>query len=188
MKNSNLSEVSDEETARTPFACASQRAENLAILGAKNVLELCVGPSLRVLERAYEQVGIKVTGNDIDMRWRSYHPGGSWVIGDALEITAFDYMWDTMVFAPPLSHGCTGRRADSLMINEVTPKYTDFLHFSQEYKGILTLVLPARSLATRDDRSQFHSLLSNIEGSVEVVPLVDGCVKYYDVYIDRRNS
>lgn len=188
MKNSNLSEVSDEETARTSFACALQRAENLAILGVESVVELCVGPSLCVLERAYEQVGIKVTGNDIDMRWRSYHPGGNWVIGDALAVIPLEFIWDAIVFAPPLSHGCTGRRADSLMINEVTPKYTDFLTLSQEYKGILTLVLPARSLATREDRTQFHNLISNIEGDVEVVPLVDGCVKYYDVYIDRRNS
>lgn len=185
MSSNNLSKVSDEETASTSFVCALQRAENLAILGVKSVTELCVGPSLRTLEMAYARYGIAVSGNDIDPRWKKHYPKGIWIVSDALDILPL--LWETtcVVFAPPLSRGCTGRREDSLMINEVTPKYTDFLKKAKS--PVLAMVLPARSLATRDDRSKFYELVNNIEGDVQVVPLVDGCVKYYDVYIDRRN-
>src|SRR5512146_1716358 len=62
----NTSILSDDETARTDPECALQRAENLAVMGVESVLELCVGPSLRVLEAAYAQHGIVATGNDID--------------------------------------------------------------------------------------------------------------------------
>ncbi len=179
----NVSIVADEATAHTDPECARQRAENLAILGAKNVLELCVGPSLRDLELAYAEVGITVTGNDIDPRWREFHPSGRWIIGDALSVDTTGF--DAVVFAPPLSRGCTGRREDSLCINDVRPKYRDVTSSYTNYDGILVLVLPARSLATSHDREQLHRLLSGLS-SPEVVPLYAGhrrIRKYVDVYL-----
>lgn len=182
----NTSILSDSETARTDPECAAQRAENLAIIGVESVLELCVGPSLRDLEAAYGRHGIRVTGNDIDPRWRDLHPSGSWVIGDALLMDPRPY--DAVVFAPPLSRGCTGRREDSLMVDEVEPAYTHFLIelMGWGYRGVGVLVLPARALATGPDREQTHRLLSNIP-SHEVIPLVAGprrIRKYVDVYFD----
>lgn len=62
----NTSILDNKQTANTHYICAKQRAENLYSLGAKSVLELCVGPSLSVLEKAYKKYEISVTGNDID--------------------------------------------------------------------------------------------------------------------------
>ena len=156
----NVSTVSNTDTARTNPIAARQRAERLAALGATNVLELCVGPSLKTLEYAYAQHGIKVTGNDIDFRWRYNYFEGDWLFGNALEVDCSGF--DTVVFAPPLSAGCTGLRKDALQIDDVTPSYYDFLDGVQEHAGNIVLVLPARSLSTRIDRGQLHKLLSFI--------------------------
>jgi hypothetical protein len=184
----NVSTVPDDITAHTDPECALQRAENLAILGAKNVLELCVGPSLRDLERAYSSVGITVTGNDIDARWQRFHPSGRWVIGDALSVDTSGY--DAVVFAPPLTRGCTGKREDSLCIDDVRPKYRDVTSSFTNFGGILVLVLPARSLSTSYDREQLHRLLTELR-QPDVVPLYAGhrrIRKYVDVYVQQCAS
>jgi hypothetical protein len=182
----NISNFSDIETAHTNFDCAMQRAENLSILGAKNVLELCVGPSLKDLQIAYKRFSIDVCGNDIDKRWEAFYKPGKWLIGNALNI---DYnQFDAVVFAPPLSRGCSGKREDSLMVDEVFPKYQSFLDKlnKDNYKKTYVLVLPARSLATSDDRRQLHSLMSKITSSnKEIVSMCAGSRKirkYVDVY------
>lgn len=176
----NLSQLSDADTARTAQEVALQRAENLAILGARSVMELCVGPSLRVLEESYAKHGITVFGNDIDRRWRDYHPRGRWVIGDALAVDWSQH--DAVVFAPPLTKGCSGKREDALRISEVFPRYHDFL--SVPYRGIRVMVLPARAMATSADRREMHDLIG--DRIVDVVPLTSGrrkIRKYVDIYI-----
>ncbi len=181
MASLNLSTVSDAETARTCAECAEQRAFNLATIGVTRVLELCVGPSLETLEHAYNNFGIHVIGNDIDDRWRRHYPRGGWIIGDALSVG-----WDgseAVVFAPPLSRGCTGTREDALQISEIRPSFVDFIA-RPDYDGIRVMVLPARSLATREDRRQLFELLSKID-VCDIVPLVAGprkIRKYVDVY------
>lgn len=172
--------MDNEGTARTRLECAIQRAENLAILGAKRVLELCVGPSLSTLESAYSYHDIEVTGNDIDSRWVDYHPNGRWIIGDALDIDWSGF--DTIVFAPPLSEGCDGTRGSSLMIDQINPSYRAFMQ--RPHDGIRVMVLPARSFSTNEDRKQFYNLLNNLQ-EVDVVPLTAGARKvrkYVDVY------
>lgn len=182
----NISLFSNERTATTHRDCAQQRAENLWMLGAKRVLELCVGPSLRTLETAYSKMGMTVSGNDIDPRWSRFHPTGSWLVGDALKIPLPTLNgFDAIVFAPPLSRGCSGTRLDALSIQQVNPTYTRFLEATAAFVGIRVLVLPGRSLATKNDRTQFHALLARLQ-KFEVVPLTAGArrtVKYYDVYI-----
>lgn len=179
----NLSQMSDSETAHTDPECAMQRAENLAILGARNVLELCVGPSLWTLEAACRPYGISVWGNDIDSRWQQAYPQGKWILGDCMACPW--EMFDTVVFAPPLSRGCTGTRDDSLRVNEVRPRYTDFL--ARPYSGARVMVLPARSISTSDDRREYHALLSMVPtGEYTVSNLSAGrrrIRKYVDVYI-----
>jgi hypothetical protein len=101
----NTTSLSLDKTARTCEECAGLRAENLAILGVRKVLELCVGPSLRVLERAYRGQGIECWGNDVDIRWKHYYESGKWIIGDALSIDVRGF--DCCVFAPPVTRGCT---------------------------------------------------------------------------------
>jgi hypothetical protein len=182
----NVSDLPESETARTDPECAAQRAEHLAIIGIETVIELCVGPSLRTMEEAYGRHGIRVTGNDIDPRWREHHPRGDWIMGDALLIDPRPY--DVVVFAPPLSRGCSGTRKDALPVDEVRPRYVEFLLqlMGWGYHGVGVLVLPARSLSTRTDREETHRLLSNIP-SHEAVPLVAGprrIRKYVDVYFD----
>lgn len=181
----NISSVSDDSTARTCLECAQQRAENLSILGAKSVLELCVGPSLEILELSYQPYEIQVTGNDIDSRWKRYYPKGKWIIGDALKI---DYSnFDAIVFAPPLSRGCTGKRQDALMIDQVQPSYNEFISKTADYPGIIVLVLPGRSLASAQDRKQYFKLMNGLSGA-SMVPLRAGrreTVKYYDIYLQR---
>lgn len=176
----NLTTVSDDETARTCEECAFQRAENLACLGAKSVLELCAGPSLKVLERCYAEFSIQTTGNDIDKRWLEYYPAGDWEIGDCFQV---EWKWyDAVVFAPPLSKGCTGKREDALPINQIFPRYIDFMR--RPFKGIRCMVLPARTFATRQDRKEFFDLTFDL-GDIEVVPLTAGprkIRKYVDVY------
>lgn len=182
----NTSILTDNETARTDPECAIQRAENLAVFGVKSVLELCVGPSLRVLEAAYAQHGISATGNDIDRRWARYYPQGKWEIGDAFSIDPNPY--DAVVFAPPVTKGCTGRRIDALRINEVNPSYNRFLFMMSlwGYSGTIVMVLPARSIATSEDRREFHDLVDPLGVPYEVVPLHAErrkIRKYVDIYI-----
>lgn len=184
--NSNISIVSNERTANTCIPATHQRAENLACLGVKTVLELCVGPSLRVLEAAYNAFGMSVAGNDIDPRWEKYYPNGKWFIGDARTIPTNGF--DAVVVAPPLSRGCTGTRGDSLSVSEVFPRYTDFLRMNVP---VLVLVLPGRTLSLRDDRAELHELLATCsrEGwsGIEVIPLKNKVTKYVDVYLTRQN-
>ena len=183
----NTSIVSNDITARTMSDAAEQRAEHLAALGCSNVIELCVGPSLKILEGFYTKHRITVTGNDIEKRWKAYYPQGKWLIGDALKLSYADF--DGVVFAPPLSRGCTGRREDALMINQVFPKYTDFFARAKEQKiKVGVMVCPARSLATSSDRAQLHHLLGQIAMSnykSEVIPLQAkkrNITKYVDIY------
>lgn len=179
----NLSRYSDNGTARTCMECASQRAENLSILGVRTVLELCVGPSLRSLEEAYAKHGIKVTGNDIDPRWEGYYPNGKWVIGDARKVNTKGY--DAVVVAPPLSKSCSGKREDSLSLEQVFPSYYDFLDIKVP---VVVYVLPGRTLSVREDRSQLHKFLSHLQGKTEIVPLRKKVVKYLDLYVLSYNS
>jgi len=174
----NISTQDNERTARTCLECASQRAENLSVLGVKKVLELCVGPSLRDLEQEYAKYGITVTGNDIDPRWKDYYPTGKWVIGDARKVKTHGF--DAVVVAPPLSKGCSGKREDSLSLDKVFPSYYDFLSLKVP---VSVLVLPGRTLSVREDREQLHKLLACIPGKVEMVPLKKKVVKYLDLYV-----
>lgn len=172
-----LSEFEDHKTAKTDYICALQRAKNLSDLGRKDVIELCVGPSLQTLEKAYRLFGINVTGNDIDPRWMRMYPNGNWIIGDCREVNLD--MFDCVVYAPPLSKGCSGKREDSLSIDEVFPPYSSFLS-----RSILTvLVLPGRTLSTREDRSQLHKLLKQINRPYELVAIRNKVVKYWDLYL-----
>jgi hypothetical protein len=186
----NTSKVADNETARTCPDAAMQRAENLAIMGCKNVLELCVGPSLSVLQQSYRSYGIRCSGNDIQHRWSAYYRKGTWLIGDCLQVPYEGF--DCIVFAPPLSKGCTGRREDALPIDSVFPRYQDFLTRVRTQEVDFVLVLPARSWATRQDRTQFHSLMNSLQLnglSPEPVAITSGrrkITKYIDVYV--RNS
>lgn len=183
----NVSQFQDANTANTNPSSAIQRAENLAALNVQSVIELCVGPSLSVLEQAYKTFNISVTGNDIEDRWRKFYPNGKWIIGDALKLDTSAF--DAVVFAPPLSKGCSGRREDSLSIDEVVPKYIDFLNNLKSDKVVL--VLPGRTLSTRTDRKQYYKLLSNIVSlgfNCETIPLTAGrrsIVKYVDLYLTR---
>lgn len=177
----NISQETDDETARTSDECAQQRAEHLATLGARNVLELCVGPSLRTLATAYGWYGIYVTGNDIDPRWQRAYPSSRWIIGDALALGWAPF--DTVVFAPPLTAGCTGRREDALRIEQITPSYRDFL--AKPFDGLRVMVLPARALATADDRRELYALLALIDGPYDLIALTAGrrqIRKYVDIY------
>lgn len=188
----NVSSVTNTATARTNKEAAFLRAENLAILGASNVLELCVGPSLETLEKAYSSYGIKVTGNDIETKWKNHYPKGNWLIGDALKQDFNSF--DSVIFAPPLSQGCTGKREDSLSINDVTPGYYKFLLeiLIKNYSGNIVLVLPARCLSTKQDREQLYKLLSFISNNKLVCDMVQlkcgrrKIRKYVDLYLKRN--
>jgi hypothetical protein len=187
----NLSGFSDSKTARTSEVCAQQRAQNLRSCGTRSVLELCTGPSLRGLENAYREVGIRCFGNDIDPRWKTAYPHGEWVLGDALTVKIPEDV-DTVMFAPPLSHACSGKREDSLSIFEVRPSYTEFiLRELPENIHVVGLCLPGRSFSTREDRTDFFYLLSEIRkipgySSLYWSPLSNGCTKYVDVYVSRQ--
>lgn len=181
----NISLSTDEKTARTCLVCAKQRAENLSILGAKSVLELCVGPSLKTLEKVYGEHKITVAGNDIDERWQRYYPVGKWLIGDATKLKNIS-MFDAVVVAPPLSKNCSGKREDSLSIEEVNPSFTNFLHLTNK---TIVFVLPGRTLSVKNDLSQLHRLLSIIRKemphrqNIDIVPLKNKVNKYIDLYI-----
>lgn len=187
----NISEVENEITARTCVDVCNQRAENLAILGVKNVIELCCGPSLRTLEQSYLRHGISCSGNDIQSRWASYYREGKWLIGDCFKVPYEGF--DGIVFAPPLSKGCTGRREDSLRIEEVFPRYRDFLlNVSTTKAKAFVLVLPARSWATKQDREQFFNLMAYIRSlglNPDAVAMTSGkrkITKYIDIYVTKN--
>jgi hypothetical protein len=196
----NVSAVSDIETARTNAKIAGQRADHLMLMNCESVLELCVGPSASTLYRAYDARNIDAYFNDIELKWKGYsglYGRDQWEIGDCL--TIFWGAVDAVVFAPPLSRGCSGKREDSLMIDEVTPSYYDFLtewakrltiqqKKDPEWNQVAVLVLPARCLATKEDRDQYHKLLGHCSalGTVEAIEMIDGCRKYVDVYIRAR--
>lgn len=179
----NISKYSDASTARTCLVCARQRAENLAVFGVKSVLELCVGPSLKTLEKVYNEVGIQVTGNDIDERWKKYYPEGRWLMGDARKLLfRHMYPFDAIVVAPPLSKNCSGKREDSLSIDQVVPTYYDFLDLPA---AVIAFVLPGRTLSIKEDRAQLHKLIAAVEDrrmEAQIVPLKNKVVKYVDLY------
>lgn len=193
----NVSCLSDHLTARTNPTSAKQRAEYLSILLKPQaaILELCVGPSLKVLEEAYRQFDLVVVGNDIELRWQRYYPHGKWLIANALQLN-YD-CFDAVVFAPPVTRGCTGKRCDSLMIHEVCPTYLDFIHKVKydKYHGICVCVLPARALrGTTYDRREYYTLISKIRevsSYMEVIPLTEGrrhIMKYIDVYFQLQKG
>lgn len=167
------------------MTCAKQRAENLSILGVKSVLELCVGPSLRTLETVYKGQGIIATGNDIDSRWKRYYPAGKWLIGDAAQLKN-TLAFDAIVVAPPLSKNCSGKREDSLSVEEVNPKFVDFLHLKNR---VVVFVLPGRTLSVKTDIEQLHKLIGQIRKeqpwrkNIDIVPLKEKVNKYVDIYI-----
>jgi hypothetical protein len=174
----NLSVQNNEQTASTCFECCLQRAENLSIFGCKSVLELCVGPSLKFLEKAYHKYNIKVVGNDIDKRWQMFYPNGSWLIDDARNINTNGF--DAVVVAPPLSRGCSGKREDSLSLEEVQPSYYDFLGLKNK---VITYVLPGRTLSIKSDREQLFKFISKLHRNFQIVPLKNKVVKYIDLYV-----
>ncbi len=157
----NTSDYTNEKTANTCTEIAALRAYNLACIGTTTVLETCVGPSFNVLSNAYWQRGIEMWGNDIDGRWAQV---GHWLHGDVAKVSLDCF--DTVVFAPPLSKGCSGKREDSLMPEEVTPSYESFLNRINLERDRLpdlktiVLVLPARSISTREDRAQYYKILA----------------------------
>ncbi|HEU5116104.1 MAG TPA: hypothetical protein VFT74_05445 [Isosphaeraceae bacterium] len=167
----NLAIADDDDTvARTCPEAAVQRAQRMYDHGITSVMELCVGPSLRQLHLAYRQKGIFCCGVDIDVRWKNYaeqwNLQNEMIVSDALRTM---YHAQAVVFAPPVSRGCTGKREDMLRIDEVGPRYLDFLaeYVRQRCCGIsrpqlAVLVLPARSTrGDRIDREQFNRLRSD---------------------------
>lgn len=162
--NANISDFKDFETANTNLASAKQRAEFLHTKRHCSVMELCVGPSLKRLEQCYNQFDIDCWGNDIEQRWADYYPKGKWIIGDAITLPQNFNLgcFDCIVFAPPLSNGCSGRREDSLMIEQVQPSYYDFIEAYKHFNCALVLTLPARSLATSQDKEQYWKLINHI--------------------------
>ena len=188
----NISRYSDGETANTNYRCALQRAVSVHGAlgpGRKSILELCVGPSLPALNNVYKSImDVDVWGNDIDPRWNK---GSNWLPGDAIKVfKANHHRFDAVVFAPPLSRECSGERGDSLQIFDVRPGYYAFTSAAMEvgFNGIMVLVLPGRSLSTKDDRRQFFHLKQVLEKThtVKEFPLVDGCTKYVDLHLRRR--
>lgn len=176
----NISTFEDNKTANTKFICALQRAENLAILGCKNVLELCVGPSLKTLYEAYKKFDINVVGNDIDIRWKKFYPSGNWIIDDAKNIdTSF---FDATIFAPPLTKHCSGKREDSLSLTEVVPSYYDYLNLNSKYS---VYVLPGKTLSIKEDRKQLYKFLANFN-NYNIIPLKNKVIKYIDIYVKNE--
>jgi hypothetical protein len=150
---------------------------------------LCVGPSLPVLKECYKKYNIDVIGNDIDKKYLKQSP--DMIIGDCFNISY--YRWPdgndyelynpVVVFAPPLSKGCSGKREDSLSIDDVTPSYYDFIRIRRS-KAVL--VLPGRFKATKQDREQYYKLITQLyyhNINFIVVPLINKVIKYYDVYL-----
>lgn len=84
--------------------------------------------------------------------------------------------------------GCSGRRLESLSLEQVTPSYYGFIQLQP--KIVTVHVLPGRTLSLKDDRKQLYKFLSHLEAqpkvkSVSVVPLKfkNKVTKYVDVYV-----
>jgi hypothetical protein len=149
----NITTVELHKTANTCLGAAEIRAQLVAGLGVKKALELCVGPSNQVMKDAYRRYGIDCIGNDIDSRW---NPD---ILGDCLEI---DYQGRYVIFAPPLSRGCSGTREDSLSPMQVQPGFINFINTARARKlNRAMMVMPARSLSTRQDRTELHKILNH---------------------------
>lgn len=187
----NTSQFSDEQTANTKSEIAQQRAINLSKFKIKTVLELCVGPSLKSLKDEYSKFGITTIGNDIDIRWKSHYPDGIWIIGNCLDLNLDEY--DAVVFGPPLTKNCSGKREDSLSINEINPSYYDFLK-KWERNNVAVLVLPARSMKTKEDRKQFFKLTAFLEKQKFKFKIKElrsnkrDLVKYIDIYLQKEEK
>lgn len=186
----NISNFSDQKTANTNIVSAKQRAAYLNSIHAHNIMKLCVGPSLKRLQAVYANYGISCWGNDIDSRWKEYYPQGHWMIGDALRLVQKLQRFDTIVFAPPLSKGCSGRREDSLYLKDVSPGYKEFLQAYKQYIGVknLVLVLPGKTLSIKSEKNEMYKLLSCINVPYQIIPLTNVCVKYIDILIPKVNS
>lgn len=182
----NTSIVPLNETAKTSLEAASIRAQRLAAGGSKRVLEACVGPSLKTLEEQYTLHNIECWGNDIDKRWQAYYPNGKWLIGDVMQLQFNQF--DTVVFAPPLSKGCTGKREDALSPLSVQPSYLDFIKLLDKQVPLtkFVLVLPGRSLSTKQDRDETYHIINKASevGIVKSKPIyVKNVMKYLDLEI-----
>ena len=102
------------------------------------------------------------------------------MIGDALDLDVSGF--DAIIFAPPLSMGCSGSREDSIPLEQVNPLYRSFLQTYRGYTGVKAMVLPGRTLSLRHDRDELYKLLNDIP-DYELVPLRDKVVKYVDIYM-----
>jgi hypothetical protein len=115
------------------------------------------------------------------------------VTEDALAIPLRDY--DAVVFAPPLSRGCSGRREDSLAVKNVTPSYWDFIgslhHRAGPRTTTVVFTLPGRASVLRADRAAMHELVARLWdawGPVSIEPRRDErgrVVKYVDLVSHR---
>jgi hypothetical protein len=183
----NTSTVELDKTARTCVQAAELRAQYIANLGCKKIIEACVGPSLQTLEKEYSKHGIECWGNDIDSRWAKYYPKGRWILGNALDLSYIGF--DLVVFAPPLSKGCSGKREDALSPLKVMPSFLDFLAtFANKSIKRAIITLPGRSLSTKQDRTETYHIINKASkiGIVKTHPLyVKGVLKYLDLQIDK---
>lgn len=181
----NISTVALDKTAKTCIEAAKLRAEYVSAFKCKKIIETCVGPSLKTLEQEYSKYGIECWGNDIDSRWAKYYNKGKWVIGDALAIPYSGF--DLVLFAPPLSKGCSGKREDALSPLMVQPSYFNFLNrFKNDPLKRAIITLPGRSLSTKQDRAETYFIINKASeiGIVKSHPLyVKGVLKYLDLEI-----
>lgn len=188
----NVSTVPDELTASTSEEVARQRADALCRIDrVESVLELCVGPSFRTLYDAYAAKGIVCFGNDIEERWQPNDKelNFRWVQGDAMQLSYDRTPYDAVVFAPPLSRGCTGKREDALRVDQVQPDYVEFIKkiaWTARPPTFVVLVLPGRSLSTKRDHEATYKVVSHASaiGIVELQErIVGGVMKYLDIVI-----
>jgi hypothetical protein len=191
MANTSLYPIN--KTAKTHELCLQQRIQNVKSIfpEVNSVLETCAGISSVKIAKAYKEAGYQIATNDIDPRYKKHEP--NMVVGDALALDFSSY--DLVVFAPPLSKGCSGRREDSLSIYEVTPSYESFLDRAFRFKNLkgVGLVLPGKTFSTALDAAQFYQLIRSIYfGFASFYPSaiyyqrelkVKGCTKYVDLYL-----
>lgn len=152
-------------------------------------MELCVGPSFATLSKEYSKFGIVCYGNDVDRRWVPKDPElkERFVHADAFCIR-YD-VYDAVVFAPPLSRGCTGKREDALRVDEVDPPYSEFIErlaWMKTPPKLAVLVLPGRSLSTKRDREATYKVV-NLASQLGIVELQErrdeGIMKYLDIIV-----
>ena len=191
MANTSLYPVN--KTAKTHELCLQQRIQNVkSIFPEVNfVLETCAGISSVKIAKAYKEAGYQISTNDIDSRYKKHEP--NMIVGNALTLDFSSY--DLVVFAPPLSKGCSGRREDSLSIYEITPSYESFLDRAFHFKNLkgVGLVLPGKTFSSASDTAQFYQLIRSIYfGFASFYPSatyhqrelkVKGCTKYVDLYL-----